>query len=117
MAFSMSETLTLNIEDLSKMEKEFNNEYKLLFSEGQKELKNAWILKLKAMNICEEQYKRSMASQNADYDQSSKYSQGDFSQSNFADQEKQVKYHVKAIKLQDISDSISYNEIDVQSCS
>lgn len=55
MSFSMSETLILNIEDLSKMEKEFINEYKLLFSEGKKELKNAWIVKLKATTKCEEQ--------------------------------------------------------------
>lgn len=65
MSFSMSETLILNIEDLSKMEKEFINEYKLLFSEGKKELKNAWIVKLKATTKCEEQLKKSIANNEA----------------------------------------------------
>lgn len=54
MAFSHVETLILNIEDLIKMQKEFNNEYKLLFREGEKELKNAWLLKLRATQKCEE---------------------------------------------------------------
>ena len=58
-----------------------------------------------------------MATQSAEYDQSIKNSHDDFSQSNFAHQEKQVKYHVEAIKLQDISNSITYDEIDVLSCS
>ena len=47
------------------MQKEFNNEYKLLFSEGQTELKRAWIVKLKAMTKCEEQLKNSLASNQA----------------------------------------------------
>jgi len=60
MAFKMSETLTMNIEDLSKLQKEFNTEYNLLFSESKKDLKNALILKQKASNKCEDQLTKSI---------------------------------------------------------
>mgnify|MGYP007134744300 CR=1 FL=1 len=35
MAFNMSETLSLNIEDLSKVHKEFNDDYRSLFDNCQ----------------------------------------------------------------------------------
>lgn len=55
MAFYMSETLSLNIEDLSKVHKEFNDDYRSLFDNCQKELRNTWILKLRAMKECQKQ--------------------------------------------------------------
>lgn len=44
--------MTLSVEDLKKMDKEFPDEYKSLFNFGMKRLKRCHTVKLHAINFC-----------------------------------------------------------------
>jgi hypothetical protein len=49
-----SEILTLSLENLMQMEKEFPDQYKNLFDFGFKRLKRAHVIKLHAIKFCKE---------------------------------------------------------------
>ena len=52
MASQQSEILSLNINDLSRMRKEFFDSYDELFKECNSVLKRAWQLKMRAIKSC-----------------------------------------------------------------
>jgi hypothetical protein len=58
MAFNSVEMLNLSFNDLVRIQKEFSDYYLQIFSPSFKELRNAWIIRLKAMKECRIQYLR-----------------------------------------------------------
>ena len=56
MALNNVEMLNLSFNDLLRIQKEFSDYYKGLFHNSFEDLRRAWIIRLRAMKECREQY-------------------------------------------------------------